>query len=99
MERGKPPRPKLAMAAHTRVALTMVARGEAPLGIVYTTDANGARYCGNRRPHCVENLRPGPSAAAEVSPSVKIIGTFPAEFSRRRRALPPQTECSLRVVA
>ena len=74
--------PKLAMAAHTRVALTMVARGEAPLGIVYTTDANGARYCGDRRPRCVENLdvlRPGQSAAAEVTPSVKIIGTFPAD--------------------
>ena len=74
--------PKLAMAAHTRVALTMVARGEAPLGIVYTTDANGARYCANRRPRCVENLdvlRPGQSAAAEVSASVKIIGTFPAD--------------------
>ena len=74
--------PKLAMAINTRVALTMVARGEAPLGIVYTTDANGARYCGDRRPRCVENLdvlRPGQSAAAEVSPSVKIIGTFPAD--------------------
>jgi len=71
--------PKLAMAINTRVALTMVARGEAPLGIVYTTDANGARYCGDRRPRCVENLRPGPSAAAEVSASVKIIGTFPAD--------------------
>ena len=33
--------PKLAMAPNTRVALAMVARGEAPLGIVYTTDANG----------------------------------------------------------
>ena len=74
--------PKLAMAINTRVALTMVARGEAPLGIVYTTDANGARYCGDRRPRCVENLdvlRPGQSAAAEVSASVKIIGTFPAD--------------------
>src|SRR5262249_48238404 len=74
--------PKLATAINTRVALTMVARGEAPLGIVYTTDANGARYCGDRRPRCVENLdvlRSGPSAAAEVSPSVKIIGTFPAD--------------------
>jgi ABC-type molybdate transport system substrate-binding protein len=60
----------------------MVARGEARLGIVYTTDANGARYCGDRRPRCVENLdvlRPGQSAAAEVTPSVKIIGTFPAD--------------------
>ena len=71
--------PKLAMAINTRVALTMVARGEAPLGIVYTTDANGARYCGDRRPRCVENLRPGPRAAAEVTPSVKIIRTFPAD--------------------
>src|SRR5262249_49722364 len=52
----------------------------APLGIVYTTDANGARYCGDRRPRCVENVvRPGQSAAAEVTPSVKIIGTFPAD--------------------
>ena len=74
--------PKLAMAMNTRVALTMVARGEAPLGIVYVTDANGARHCDDRRPHCVENLdvrRLGPSAVAEVSPSVKIIGTFPAD--------------------
>src|SRR5262245_24419880 len=58
--------PKLAMAPNTRVALTIVARGDAPLGIVYTTDANGARYCDDRRPHCVE-----------ISPGVKIIGTFP----------------------
>ena len=82
MERGKPPRQNLRKASNVRVALTMVARGEAPLGIVYTTDANVARYCGDRRPHCVENLdvrRLGPSAAAEVSPSVKIIRTFPAD--------------------
>ena len=31
--------PKFAMAPHVRVALTAVARGEAPLGIVYATDA------------------------------------------------------------
>jgi molybdate transport system substrate-binding protein len=73
---------KLVMAVNTRVALTMVARREASLGIVYTTDANGTWYCGDRWQHCVENLnvlRPGPRAAAEVSPSVKIIGTFPAD--------------------
>src|SRR5262249_51883152 len=50
-----------------RVAFTIVARGAAPLGIVYTTDAHGARHCDDHRPHCVE-----------ISPSVKIIGTFPA---------------------
>ena len=31
--------PKLAMVENVRVALTLVARGEAPLGIVYETDA------------------------------------------------------------
>lgn len=31
--------PKMAMAENVRVALTLVARGEAPLGIVYETDA------------------------------------------------------------
>jgi molybdate transport system substrate-binding protein len=31
--------PKIAMAADVRVALSLVARGEAPLGIVYETDA------------------------------------------------------------
>ena len=44
--------PKFAMTPNVRLALTAVARGEAPLGIVYTTDA-------------------------KVSPSVKVIGTFP----------------------
>ena len=46
--------PKIAMAPNVRFALTAVARGEAPLGIVYTTDA-------------------------KVSPSVKVIGTFPED--------------------
>src|SRR5262245_14827211 len=74
--------PKLAMASNTRAALKWVAGGAAPLGIVYTTDANGTRYCGDRRLRCIENVdvqRLGASAAAEVSPSVKIIGTFPAD--------------------
>jgi len=31
--------PKMAMAANVRAALILVARGEAPLGIVYSTDA------------------------------------------------------------
>jgi molybdate transport system substrate-binding protein len=45
---------KVAQAENVRAALLLVARGETPLGIVYSTDA-----------------------AAE--PSVKIIGTFPAD--------------------
>jgi molybdate transport system substrate-binding protein len=32
--------PKMAMAENVRLALNLVARGEAPLGIVYETDAN-----------------------------------------------------------
>jgi molybdate transport system substrate-binding protein len=46
--------PKFAMAESVRAALTLVARGEAVLGIVYSTDAR-------------------------IEPSVKIVGTFPAD--------------------
>jgi molybdate transport system substrate-binding protein len=42
------------MAENVRAALVLVSRGEAPLGIVYETDA-------------------------KVEPSVRIIGTFPAD--------------------
>jgi molybdate transport system substrate-binding protein len=45
---------KLAQAENVRAALALVARGEAPLGIVYKTDAAS-------------------------DPSVKIVGTFPAD--------------------
>jgi molybdate transport system substrate-binding protein len=45
---------KLAQAENVRAALALVARGEAPLGIVYRTDAAS-------------------------DPSVRIIGTFPAD--------------------
>lgn len=46
--------PKFAMADNVRAALTLVARNEAALGIVYSTDAR-------------------------IEPSVKIVGTFPAD--------------------
>ena len=36
---AEPLNPKLAMAENVRAALVLVARGEAPLGIVYETDA------------------------------------------------------------
>ena len=42
--------PKMAMAANVRAALLLVARGEAPLGIVYATDAKvepGVKILGN----------------------------------------------------
>jgi molybdate transport system substrate-binding protein len=45
---------KLAQAENVRAALALVAHGEAPLGIVYKTDA-------------------------ESDPTVKIVGTFPAD--------------------
>ena len=45
---------KLAQAENVRAALALVARGEAPLGIVYKTDAAS-------------------------DPSVRIVGTFPAD--------------------
>lgn len=45
---------KLAQAENVRAALALVARGEAPLGIVYKTDAAS-------------------------DPTVKIVGTFPAD--------------------
>ena len=70
--------PKLAMATNTRVALTMVARGEAPLGIVYILMpmAPGTVTIAGRA--ALRILRPGPSAAAEVSPSVKSADSHPA---------------------
>ncbi|MFC7051911.1 molybdate ABC transporter substrate-binding protein [Hansschlegelia quercus] len=46
--------PKVAGAESVRAALALVSRGEAPLGIVYKTDA-------------------------AADPSVKIVGTFPAD--------------------
>jgi molybdate transport system substrate-binding protein len=46
--------PMFAMADSVRAALALVARGEAALGIVYSTDA-------------------------KVEPSVKVVGTFPAD--------------------
>jgi len=46
--------PKFAMADNVRAALLLVARNEAALGIVYSTDAR-------------------------VEPSVKVVGTFPAD--------------------
>ena len=45
---------KLAQAENVRAALALVARGEAPLGIVYKTDAAS-------------------------DPTVRIVGTFPAD--------------------
>jgi molybdate transport system substrate-binding protein len=74
--------PKFVMMANDRVAFNVVAHGDAQLGIVYTTDTNGAGYCGQGQPQCVEKLdilRPVPNAATKVGPSVKIIGTFPAD--------------------
>jgi len=44
----------VAEAENVRAALALVSRGEAPLGIVYTTDA-------------------------KADPSVKVVGTFPAD--------------------
>ena len=41
--------PKLAMAENVRAALVLVARGEAPLGIVYETDAKIEPRRENRR--------------------------------------------------
>jgi molybdate transport system substrate-binding protein len=45
---------RLAQAENVRAALALVARGEAPLGIVYKTDA-------------------------AADPTVRILGTFPAD--------------------
>src|SRR4029078_8993881 len=50
----KPAEPKFAMAESVRAALTLVARNEAVLGIVYATDAKvepGVKIVGTFPPH------------------------------------------------
>src|SRR3984893_11503808 len=66
--------PKFAMTENVRAALTLVARGEAPLGIVYATDAKvepGVKIIGT--------FPADSHPAARVEPAVKIMETFPAD--------------------
>src|SRR4030081_2279889 len=63
--------PKFAMAESVRAALTLVARGEAPLGIVYATDAKvepGVKIVGIFPPDSHPSIIYPPAATATAKP-------------------------------
>ena len=72
--------PRLARADNVRAALLLVERGEAPLGIVYATDAAASR-----------GVRVVGTFPAESHPPI----TYPfARSTRRRRTMPRRARCS-----
>ena len=71
--------PKLAMTDNVRAALEFVARGEAPLGIVYATDAAS---------------EPRVKIVARLPDSSHAPIVYPAGASRRRQTTPPPPSSS-----
>ena len=81
--------PKLAMAENVRAALALVARGEAPLGIVYETDAKvepNVKIVGTSRTTRIRRSSIRWRLTADAKPEAAKYLALPALAARRRRS-------------